>query len=44
MRKYLRDHGVGKGLWFDPNGQHGQALVSGSTEHDEIMRWIEDEP
>ncbi|KAJ7129584.1 hypothetical protein C8R44DRAFT_830056 [Mycena epipterygia] len=40
VKKYLTSHGVRKGLWYDPNGRHGQALMSGGAGHAEVMRWL----
>lgn len=33
IRRYLNQHGVKKGLWYDPNGRHGQALLAGGKGH-----------
>ncbi|TDL29568.1 hypothetical protein BD410DRAFT_780011 [Rickenella mellea] len=43
-RKYLTSHGVKKGIWLDPEGRHGQALVGGGTGLNEIMRWLRQDP
>jgi len=40
VKRYLRSHGVRDGLWFDPNGIHGQALMTGGKGHTEILRWL----
>ncbi|KAI0677587.1 hypothetical protein C8Q78DRAFT_960231 [Trametes maxima] len=40
VKRYLTSHGVRKGLWFDPDGRHGQALLSSSPGHHEILRWL----
>jgi len=44
VKKYLTSHGVRKGIWFDPTGLHGQALLSKSAGHTEVMRWLEESP
>ncbi|KAJ8481767.1 hypothetical protein ONZ51_g5790 [Trametes cubensis] len=40
VRRYLTSHGIRKGLWFDPDGHHGQALLSSSPGHNEILNWL----
>ena len=40
MKRYLTSHGVRDGLWYDPNGRHGQALLVGGHAHNEILRWL----
>ncbi|KAI0773436.1 hypothetical protein BC629DRAFT_1583095 [Irpex lacteus] len=40
VKRYLTSHGVRDGLWFDPDGHHGQALLSGGKGHTEILRWL----
>ncbi|KAJ7283568.1 hypothetical protein C8J57DRAFT_739016 [Mycena rebaudengoi] len=40
VKKYLTSHGVRKGLWYDPDGKHGQALISGGAGHTEVIRWL----
>jgi hypothetical protein len=40
--RYLRSHGVQKGLWYDPDGRHGQALLAGGKGHEEILRWLQE--
>ncbi|KAF5363284.1 hypothetical protein D9756_000449 [Leucocoprinus leucothites] len=42
IKKYLISHGVRKGLWYDPQGRHGQALLKGTTGHEEIFRWLQE--
>jgi len=42
VKRYLTSHGVRKGLWMDPNGRHGQALLPGSSGHVEILRWLQE--
>ncbi|CAK5275613.1 unnamed protein product [Mycena citricolor] len=44
VEKYLTSHGVKEGLWHDPEGQHGQALLTGSPGLKRIMQWLQDEP
>jgi hypothetical protein len=41
--KYLRLHGVQNGIWYDPNGRHGQALAIGGPGLTEILRWLKEE-
>ncbi|KAI0638154.1 hypothetical protein C8Q77DRAFT_414283 [Trametes polyzona] len=43
VRRYLTSHGVRKGLHFDPDGRHGQALLSSSPGHHEILRWLREQ-
>ncbi|KDQ56378.1 hypothetical protein JAAARDRAFT_36545 [Jaapia argillacea MUCL 33604] len=43
VKRYLTSHGIRKGLWFDPDGRHGQALLVGGDGHSEILRWLHDE-
>jgi len=40
VKLYLTSHGVRKGLWYDPKGRHGQALITGSLGHLEIIQWL----
>ena len=40
MKRYLTSHGIRDGLWYDPNGRHGQALLVGGRAHNEILRWL----
>ncbi|KAJ3570200.1 hypothetical protein NP233_g4560 [Leucocoprinus birnbaumii] len=42
IQKYLTSHGVKKGLWYDPEGRHGQALLAGTPGHEEIFRWLQE--
>lgn len=42
VKRYLTSHGVRKGLWYDPEGRHGQALVTGGNGHAEILRWLQE--
>ncbi|KAI0774240.1 hypothetical protein C8Q74DRAFT_1200407 [Fomes fomentarius] len=43
VKRYLTSHGVLKGLRFDPAGHHGEALLSISPFHNEILRWLREE-
>jgi hypothetical protein len=43
VKRYLTSHGVSKGLWVDPDGIHGQALVTGGKGHTEILRWLQND-
>ncbi|GLB33884.1 hypothetical protein LshimejAT787_0107680 [Lyophyllum shimeji] len=40
VKRYLTSHGVKQGIWYDPDGSHGQALLPGSRGHVEILRWV----
>ena len=40
VAKYLRSHGVDKGLLYTPEHTHGQALLRGSTALSKIMDWL----
>ncbi|KAH7921825.1 hypothetical protein BV22DRAFT_1197913 [Leucogyrophana mollusca] len=40
VKRYLSSHGVRKGLYFDPDGSHGQALITGGPTHGAILRWL----
>ncbi|KAI0347262.1 hypothetical protein BDW22DRAFT_1480926 [Trametopsis cervina] len=40
VKRYLTSHGIREGLWFDPDGHHGQALLTGGKGHTEILRWL----
>ncbi|KAF8076473.1 hypothetical protein FPV67DRAFT_1406656 [Lyophyllum atratum] len=40
VKRYLTSHGIKQGIWYDPNGHHGQALLPGSRGHFEILRWV----
>ncbi|KAG7096874.1 hypothetical protein E1B28_004280 [Marasmius oreades] len=42
VKKYLTSHGVRKGLWYDPNGLHGQALLVGGKGHERVMEWLKE--
>ncbi|KAI0053581.1 hypothetical protein FA95DRAFT_1552065 [Auriscalpium vulgare] len=42
VKRYLTSHGVRKGLWYDPDGQHGSALLGGSPGFNELMRWLKE--
>ncbi|KAH9899903.1 hypothetical protein C8Q73DRAFT_743742 [Cubamyces lactineus] len=43
VKRYLTSHGIRKGLWFDPEGRHGQALLSCSPGHNEILKWLREQ-
>ncbi|KAK2466270.1 hypothetical protein APHAL10511_001912 [Amanita phalloides] len=38
--RYLRSHGVNKGIWYDPQGCHGEPLMIGGPGHNEILKWL----
>ena len=42
VKKYLKSHGVKDGLWYDPNGRHGQALLVGAQGINKVLEWIKD--
>lgn len=42
VKKYLTSHGVRKGLWYDPDGLHGQALLVGGKGHERVMEWLKE--
>ncbi|EJD01104.1 uncharacterized protein FOMMEDRAFT_125748 [Fomitiporia mediterranea MF3/22] len=42
VKKYLKSHGVKEGLWYDPNGRHGQALLVGERGISKVIDWIKD--
>ncbi|KAF9446937.1 hypothetical protein P691DRAFT_761187 [Macrolepiota fuliginosa MF-IS2] len=42
IKQYLASHGIKKGLWYDPEGRHGQALLKGTPGHNEIFRWLQE--
>ncbi|KAJ7781160.1 hypothetical protein B0H16DRAFT_1497273 [Mycena metata] len=42
VKKYLTSHGVRKGIWYDPNGLHGDALMSGGAGHTKVIQWLKD--
>ncbi|KAI5124921.1 hypothetical protein M0805_007349 [Coniferiporia weirii] len=44
IKKYLTSHGVRSGLWYDPEGRHGQSLLVGSRGIDVVIEWIKKNP
>ncbi|KZT12486.1 uncharacterized protein LAESUDRAFT_668166 [Laetiporus sulphureus 93-53] len=40
VKRYLTAHGIRKGLWYNPNGRHGQAMLSGTPGQKEIFKWL----
>jgi len=44
IRRYLLSHGVRKGLIFDPNGWHGESLITGGEGMRKVIEWIKDAP
>ncbi|GBE79707.1 hypothetical protein SCP_0209080 [Sparassis crispa] len=40
IKRYLTEHGVLKGLWFEPNLRHGQILLPSSPGHHALLRWL----
>lgn len=43
VKTYLTSHGVNKGLWFDPEGGHGDALLHGGPGHTMVSKWLQGE-
>lgn len=43
VKLYLTSHGIRKNLWYDPEGQHGYALLPGSPGLNEIFRWLSED-
>jgi len=43
VKRYLNSHGVRKGLVFEPNGTHGQALHRGQACHSKILCWLKEQ-
>ncbi|KAJ6515813.1 hypothetical protein C8R45DRAFT_957697 [Mycena sanguinolenta] len=43
VKKYLTSHGVRKGIWFDPDGLHGDALRPGGAGHARVLQWIRED-
>ncbi|KAJ3778782.1 hypothetical protein FB446DRAFT_768139 [Lentinula raphanica] len=42
VKRYLRSHGIRKGLWCDPNGRHGQALLAGGEGCKVVYEWLKE--
>ncbi|KAJ6539421.1 hypothetical protein B0H19DRAFT_961288, partial [Mycena capillaripes] len=42
VKKYLTSHGIRKGLWFDPDALHGDALKAGHRGHAKVMQWLKE--
>jgi pimeloyl-ACP methyl ester carboxylesterase len=42
VKLYLRSHGIRKGLWCDPNGRHGQALLAGGEGCKVVYDWLKE--
>ncbi|KAI9448019.1 hypothetical protein H4582DRAFT_2139410 [Lactarius indigo] len=40
IKKYLRSHGVRKGLYYNSKGQHGLALIPGTEGFNELIAWL----
>ncbi|KAG9097399.1 hypothetical protein FRC06_007587 [Ceratobasidium sp. 370] len=40
VRRYLRSHGVRRGVRFDPEGRHGSALIAGSEGLESVIEWL----
>lgn len=40
VKLYLRSHGIHKGLWSDPQGHHGKALLSGGDGCRLVYDWL----
>ena len=46
VRKYLIGHGVvdGQGIVFNPNGRHGEAILTNSSQIEDLFAWLGDNP
>ena len=42
IKRYLVSHGVRKGLFYHPEGQHGLALIPGTDGFNELMTWLKE--
>lgn len=42
--QYLKSHGMKKGIHFDPEGRHGQALVAGGLSFQKMIHWLRQTP
>ncbi|KAF9076719.1 hypothetical protein BDP27DRAFT_1312478 [Rhodocollybia butyracea] len=40
VKLYLRSHGIRKGLWSDPQGHHGEALLAGGDGCRLVYDWL----
>ncbi|THH15209.1 hypothetical protein EW146_g5239 [Bondarzewia mesenterica] len=40
VKRYLTSHGVRKGLFYDPEGRHGQAFWAEGEGYKELVRWL----
>ncbi|KAF8591595.1 hypothetical protein K439DRAFT_1380658 [Ramaria rubella] len=40
VKRYLRSHGIRKGLKFDPKGRHGQALIADGESMQQVVTWL----
>jgi len=40
VRRYLQSHGVSQGMYYNPNGRHGQALLTTDKAFSEILQWL----
>ncbi|THH32879.1 hypothetical protein EUX98_g1287 [Antrodiella citrinella] len=38
--RYLQSHGVNEGLYYDPEGRHGQALLTTDQAFTEVVAWL----
>ncbi|KAI0254706.1 hypothetical protein BJV78DRAFT_1182312 [Lactifluus subvellereus] len=42
IKRYLMSHGVRKALYYNPQGQHGMALIPGTEDFNELMTWLKE--
>ena len=40
VRRYLQSHGVSQGLRYNPNGRHGQALLTSDKAFTDMLKWL----
>ncbi|TCD60428.1 hypothetical protein EIP91_010080 [Steccherinum ochraceum] len=40
VRRYLQSHGIDRGLYYDPLGRHGQALLIDDPAFLEVLKWL----
>ena len=44
VKRYLKSHGIHKGLLFDPEARHGEILLASDKGMKTIVTWIKDSP
>ncbi|TCD68184.1 hypothetical protein EIP91_011355 [Steccherinum ochraceum] len=40
VRRYLQSHGIDRGLYYNPLGRHGQALLTNDQAFSEVLKWL----